>query len=397
MYPLRLVLRTRSCVTVVAAFLASAACVPGGRTGSPDREPPAAPQAGCTVVERWAGAMGTGLALTIEARSRAEAVSASEVVVRAIEAAEQRLSTWREDSELSALNRTAPGERVALSRELAQELAAVQRWARLTQGAFDPAVGALVRAWDLRGSGRIPTAQERLAAIVPGGITVALELDGPSARRVDPRLLVEEGGFGKGAGLDAALAALRGTAACSATLEFGGQVAWYGPVEAHAPLADVQGSEGPNDQSAARGRPFDIADPRDRSRRIATVRSTRNSASTSGNSEHARVVGGRTIGHLLDPRTGEPAADFGSVTVVSDLAIDADCLSTGLFVLGPDRALAFAAEHTAIDVVVVEVLASGGLRLRASAGVAESIELLVDDIDYSDADPSHSPRSPTDR
>jgi len=384
-------------VTAIAAFLASAACVARPHPGALERDMSVALLDECPVVDRWAGAMGTGLALTIEAPSRAEALSASEAVLRAIEATEQRLSTWREDSELSELNRSASGERIVLSSELAHELAAVHRWSRLTQGAFDPAVGALVRAWDLRGAGRIPTAEERQAAIVLGGIAAALELDGRSALRVDPSLLLEEGGFGKGAGLDAALSALRGTKACSATLDFGGQVAWYAPIGAHAPRGESGGPDAATDRRGARGRPFDIADPRDRSRRIATLRSARNSAATSGNSEHARVVGGRTIGHLLDPRSGEPAANFGSVTVVADLAIDADCLSTGLFVLGPERALEFAAEHAAIDVVVVEVLPSGHLRLRASAGVAETIELLVEDIDSSDAGPSHNPRPPTDR
>lgn len=381
--------------TAFATLVVCAACVARPTPGSLAGKPPVAPPDKCAVVERWVSAMGTGLALTIEAPSRGEALSASEAVIGAIEASEQRLSTWRADSELSALNRSAPGAHVALSRDLARELAAVRRWSELTQGGFDPAVGALVRAWDLRGTGRIPTAEERQAAIVRGGFTAALELEGQRAVRVAPSLVVDEGGFGKGAGLDAALAALLGTTACSATLDFGGQVAWYGPIGSHASGRDAAGSGPTRGLRRMLEQPFDIADPRDRSRRIATLRSARTSASTSGNSEHARVVNGRTIGHLLDPRSGEPAADFGSVTVLADQAIDADCLSTGLFVLGPERALAFAAEHDAIDVVVVELLPYGRLRLRASAGLADTIELLVDDIDSSEANLSHIPPVPT--
>lgn len=332
------------------------------------------------LAERRLAAMGTGFDLAIEAPTRAEALSASEAAVSALEGVERRLSTWREDSELAALNRSAVGRTRELSPELARELATALAWARATQGAFDPAVGGLVRAWDLRGPGRIPTEDERRGAIVPGGIAAALALDGTRAVRLDERLGLEEGGFGKGAGLDAALLALESTTAVRATLDLGGQVAWF------------RRSPSPAGAGATE-QPLEIADPRDRARAIAALRTARVSAATSGNSEHARVVDGRRIGHLLDPRTGEPAPDFGSVTVLADRAIDADCLSTGLFVLGPERALQFAASHPEIDVVVVEVLGDGGLRLRASAGVAPAIEVLDPAVAFAAPTPTEPRRS----
>ena len=55
-------------------------------------------------VERRLGLMGTTLDLTVEALDRATALDASEKAVAALEAAEARLSTWREDGELARLN-----------------------------------------------------------------------------------------------------------------------------------------------------------------------------------------------------------------------------------------------------------------------------------------------------
>lgn len=78
-----------------------------------------------------------------------------------------------------------------------------------------------------------------------------------------------------------------------------------------------------------------VAHPRGRSRVIALLRLKDVSASTSGNTERGLVVNGRRVGHLLDPRTGEPAHDFGSVTVVAKDGLTADILSTAFFVLGP--------------------------------------------------------------
>lgn len=357
---------------MAAACFASAAAPARVDAATPTASEPA-------VVERRVAAMGTGLTLTIEASTRAEALAASEAALRAIEGVERRLSTWRDDSELARLNRSTVGAPIGLSTELAAELATALHWSRATDGAFDPAIGALVRAWDLRGAGRAPTEHERSTALASSGSARTWSIDGAVARRLDATSTLEEGGFGKGAGLDAALGALATTAAARATLEFGGQIAWFD--RSYVSAIERASGSAPHairdDSSSTRGLvACDVADPRDRARRIAILRTQARSASTSGNSEHARDVAGVRHGHLLDPRSGDFARDFGSVTVLADRAIDADCLSTGLFVLGPERALAFAAAHPSIDVLVVEALDDGALRLRASAGLAGRIELL---------------------
>ncbi|MFQ5749404.1 MAG: FAD:protein FMN transferase, partial [Planctomycetota bacterium] len=104
------------------------------------------------------------------------------------------------------------------------------------------------------------------------------------------------------------------------------------------------------------------------------------SLATSGNSEHGIEVGGRRFGHLLDPRTGRPAPDFGSVTVWAPDALTADCLSTGLFVMGPRPALAWAHAHAGIEIVVLETTPDGDLRATATSGWKGRIEPLTTGI-----------------
>src|SRR6185436_4245122 len=94
-----------------------------------------------------------------------------------------------------------------------------------------------------------------------------------------------------------------------------------------------------------------IADPRDRDRAALAVVLRAGSIATSGEGER-RVVGpdGDPIGHLLDPASGRPIDWDGGVSVRAANATDADALSTALFVMGPDRGLAWAAGRS-LDVV----------------------------------------------
>jgi thiamine biosynthesis lipoprotein len=279
-------------------------------------------------------------------------------MVREVEATEARLSTWRGTSELAALNATPVGAWRAVTPELAGELRRALACAAATDGAFDPTVGALVEAWGLRTGGAVPTAALLATARARTGWRgVELEDDPPRARRVaDVRL--EEGGFGKGEALDHALdrfeQSTRGEGRASARLDFGGQVAWSGarwPVE------------------------VELADPRDRARPVLALAlaGERGSISTSGDGERRFVSGERTFGHLLDPRTGEPARDFGSASVVAARASRADCLSTGLFVRGPGRAAADGAE-------IFLVVEGGRLVARVAPELKGTVRPLIADL-----------------
>jgi len=297
-------------------------------------------------VDRRLFLLGTAVELTVVGADRATALAASERAVRALEAAEARLSTWREDSELARLNHSRVGEPFSLSPALAADLSGAARCAAVTGGAFDPAIAPLVAAWGLRRGGRIPSPAERRAATAASGLA-GLELGAHRAVRRRADLALEEGGFGKGAALRDALAALaRAPGISRAVLDLGGQI------------------------GVAGGRfEVTVADPRQRERAALALAIDHGSLSTSGNSEHGFTVVGRRYGHILDPRTGFPAADFGSVTVWADDPLTADCLSTGLFVLGPERALAWAAAHPGIEVVVL-VERGGRLVARATPGLA---------------------------
>lgn len=323
----------------------------GGATADPAR------------IERLLVAMGTTLHIEVAAADRAAALAASEAAARAVQAAEERLSTWRADSELSRWLAAPVGRPFRPSPSMGRELTRVWQWAEATAGAFDPCVGALVAAYDLRGRGRWPSSAELAAIRRLGSYRDVLVGDVLLRRRA---LRVEEGAFAKGAALDAAVVAARAAGAHAGRFDFGGQVAWLGGAR----------------------RAVELADPRARNRPVLRLVVDGGSVATTGNGERRRSVDGRDLGHVLDPRTGRPAADFGSLTVWCQSALDADCLSTACFVLGPDEALAFAERTAGVEVVALVVDGeTATLSARVSSGLRALCSSLAPELDIQTRQP----------
>jgi thiamine biosynthesis lipoprotein len=88
--------------------------------------------------------------------------------------------------------------------------------------------------------------------------------------------------------------------------------------------------------------------------------------STSGDYERFFIKDGVRYAHIIDPDTGQPARACRSVTIVSNNATTADGLSTGVFLLGPEKGLALIERLPDVEGVIVsadnDVLVSSGLQ-----------------------------------
>jgi thiamine biosynthesis lipoprotein len=292
------------------------------------------------VVHRRVEMMGTVLWMELEVQERAEGLCASEEALRTVEAAEARLSTWTTESELARFLTAKEGELVELTPLLAEELRKAKDLCEETRGAFDPSVGALTQAWGLRSGGSTPSEAMLERARAACGSEHWL-LQGNVAVRSSTDLVIDEGGFGKGAALDQAISCLERAGVPGASLNLGGQLAFLGRDDRVVP----------------------IADPEHRAQSLMEITVRGGSVATSGTAERGA--------HIIDPRTGRPAKDFGSVTVWAGTALEADALSTALFVLGPVEGLALAEEMEDVEAVFIEkstpgrkVSMTSGLRKR---------------------------------
>lgn len=265
--------------------------------------------------------MGTRAQLSAYAATRDAGLARLESALAVLEETEDELSTWRESSDISALNRQPIGEPWMADARLCRMFADVWDWHHATGRAFDPAIGRLLAAWDVHGEGAVPAPNAHAKALASSGIALIAFDRGRCTltRRAD--VAIDVGAFGKGEALDRAAAVLGDE---PWMIDLGGQISVGGRLP----------PEG--------GWTVGVADPRRRDHPALRVRMATGSLSTSAGSERDLVVNGVRIGHIFDPRTGLPAPFNGSVTVWHERGLAADALSTALYVMGPEAGLPWA-------------------------------------------------------
>ncbi len=250
----------------------------------------------------------------------------------------------------SELNRVAVAAVAAPARcspELAQVLAASLRLAARSGGAFDPTLGALTRLWDFPDAVTPPGAALIEAARARVGYG-QVQLDGDLLRVRQPGLSLDLGGVAKGYAVDRAVAILQAGGVPAGLVDAGGNIRYFGvKPDGQAWRTGIQHPRRPGGVLYAEVDDMPLA-----------------GVATSGDYQQYFEYQGRRYHHLLDPATGYPATGAISATAWAATAMEADLLSTALFVLGPERGVAWA---ESLDHVEALILAADGDSCRAWA------------------------------
>jgi thiamine biosynthesis lipoprotein len=284
-----------------------------------------------------------------------------------IDALEAQLTVYRDDSEVSQLNATAHLGPVEVEEGLFQLLQCATTLSRETGGAYDVTSGALSEAWGfVKGPRRVPelatlsdararTGWQHLT-LDPERRTVAFDREG---------IRINLGSIGKGYAIDRVVELLRGHWWPVSGLVHGGRSSLFA-------LGSPPGNLGRRWEVALR-HPFRPDSP------LGVFRLRNRALGTSGTSFQQFVADGKVYGHIVDPRTGEPALGPASVTVVAPEAAMADALSTAFYLLGASAASAYAADHPDIGVVIVEEAWGDELPHVLTFGLTDD-DFVVDDV-----------------
>ncbi len=278
--------------------------------------------------------MGTRVSVSVwhDDQAGAEALlNRSMAEMRRVDAA---FSPYREDSELSRLNREAAVRWVNVSDELWELLQRARQVSEWSDGAFDITFASVGRFYDYR-EGRQPTADEREAVEAIGYRHVELDAERHRVRYLHPQTYVDLGGIAKGHAVDRVSRIIMEAGVHNASVSAGGDSRIIGD---------------------RRGKPWHIGirDPRDEQAMVAILPLMDVAVSTSGDYERYFEEGGVRFHHILDPSTGASADGAMGVTVLGPEATLTDALSTTIFVLGVERGLAFANRIPGIDAIIVD-------------------------------------------
>ena len=157
--------------------------------------------------------MGTRYTVRVDdARAPAAESSIGDLIVSTLERIDRLMSTYREDSEVSALNRAPAHQRIPLSPETVRVLSAALALSLDSGGAFDITVGPMVNVWGFGPSGNsnAPPSDRVLAEALRhvGSDKIALDAAAGTATKLDGDAYVDLSGIAKGYAVDAVVAAL---------------------------------------------------------------------------------------------------------------------------------------------------------------------------------------------
>ncbi|MEZ6186631.1 MAG: DUF2271 domain-containing protein [Planctomycetota bacterium] len=323
------------------AVTEEAAPTVAGRESAADADPtPSAPQVlheaeGVTTFLRD-NVLGTSFSLTLVGPDAAEAERLEGVVLAEVERLRAIFSTWDPESELSKLNALPWSERrqIPVSEDLAHVLRLARLWRLSSSGAFDGYLGELHDAWREAARRGEPLSAEQLAALRPGrGVGFELEkLDGQEVVTCTRAGRFDLDGLAKGYAVNRGVEVLREAAPTleGGLVELGGDLRTFGNCRQGLRAPWVIG----------------VADPRDsadNSPALAELALGDGAVASSGGYARLRTVGGQARGHILDPRSGQPAQGVLGATALAKDALTADALATALCVLEPAAGLKLAA------------------------------------------------------
>lgn len=299
-------------------------------------------------------AMATDFQVYVHAGKHTKGPDAAMKALDLVERLESQMTVYREHSEVMDINRRAVRQAVLVETGLFGLLEAALDLYRDTEGAFDITSGPLSKVWGFyRRQGAVPDAdvvQQALSRV--GSRWIELDRQQQTIRFLQPALEINLNSIGKGYALDRCGQSLADVG-IQDFLIHGGQ------------SSVLAGGSQPVHAESEPGWLVALKHPWKPNQRLGQLRLIDRAVGTSGTRAQFFYHQGRRYGHVLDPRTGQPAEAVLSATVIAPSAALADALSTAFFVMGPEKAAEFCERRPEISAILVcPIQRRGGFEIQ---------------------------------
>jgi len=300
--------------------------------------------------------------------TKSDATESAVAALEIVASLEGQLTIYRDTSEVAEINRRAFHEPIAVECGLFGLLQRAIKLSEATGGAFDITGGQLSRVWGFfRRQGQMPSESDVAEALAAVG-SKHLELNevANTVRFRKSGLELNLGAIGKGYALDRAADSLVASG-LNDFLIHGGNSSVLARGNRRNAECGMRNAEFISDSAlrtphSALGCGWSVAlrDPLKPDIRLAEFFLHNQALGTSGSGTQFFHHQGKRYGHIIDPRTGWPADQVLSATVIAPTAEQSDALSTAFYVMGVEQATAFCERHPEISALLITPKKSAG-------------------------------------
>jgi thiamine biosynthesis lipoprotein len=267
-------------------------------------------------------AYGTEIDVSLFGVDEVTAKNTIESLETAFNTVDERWHAWKPSTLTDINNAIASGDSIAITDDVADVIQQAATIAAESEHLFNPAAGKLFELWGYHQddwfTSRPPPAQADIQAWLDTAPKMTdIIIENGVLQSTNPQVKIGFGGFAKGFAVDRAITVLQEMGISDAIVNIGGDLRAIG---SHGERPWLIGIRHPRKQGL-----------------VASVQLQGDeSVFTSGDYERFFTYKGKRYPHIIDPRTGYPADQATSATVLGTNSAKADAAATAIFVAGND-------------------------------------------------------------
>ncbi|OXA94125.1 thiamine biosynthesis protein ApbE [Flavobacterium oncorhynchi] len=294
--------------------------------------------------------MGSFFEFAVVASSEQEGAFFIAEALKEVMRIEDLLSSWRDYTQTSAVNKNAGIAPVKVDRELFDLIKRCNHISKMTDGAFDISFESIDKIWYF----------DKKMEKIPDSLTIRKSIEKINYKNIildegnrtvflkEKGMKIGFGGIGQGYGAEKVKEKLIKMGVVSGLINASGDITTWG------------------DHPENKTWKIAIKNPDHSKNDIAWFNIHNSSVSTSGNYENYIIINGVRHGHTIDPKTGWPSKGLQSVTVFCDNLELSDALDTAVFVMGVKKGLSFVNQLKGVECLLLddnnELFYSNGLK-----------------------------------
>lgn len=274
---------------------------------------------------------------------------------------DDKMSAFKEESDISKINSKAGVTPQAVSKDTYFVVKNAVEYSQILEGTFDPTIRPLVKLWNIGNDKETIPKKAKIeeALKLVNYNDVILDESNCTIMLKNKYQALDVGGIAKGFAADEVRDIFHKHKVKSALIDLGGNIFALGSKDDGTPWR--VGIQNPFE---SRGDFVGILSVKDKS------------IVTSGNYERYFMKDGQRFHHIIDPKTGYPSqSKIISATIISDNSIDGDGLSTGVYILGINKALKIIEAIEGIDAIFI----TEDKKVYTTSGIDKNIFILTND------------------